>query len=333
MSDTPFFVFLTCQPGAEKWAKEDIAARHPEWRFAFSRPGFLTFKTPHKLGLDLAQPTIFARQWGVCLGWTSTLSEGLEMGHEHLDPQVIHVFSRDAIAHREEGALTQASDLILAQTIGVENAPASGSDRVLDLVVVDAGRVAVCAHQHGSRRRPSAGGRPPDWAAPEGAPSRVWGKVMEAMWRTGITPGTHDHVLDIGCAPGGGTIVLLENKASVTGIDPAAMAPQILGAPGFTHIRKAFERVSPAELPKDLTGFVYDVNLTPRLMLPALQRLLAESKTLQWGFVTLKLNRQGALDEIPWMLERLLTILPHAHVEQLYFNRQEVFCALTRKPL
>lgn len=276
---------------------------------------------------------LFLRDNGVCLGWTSTLQEGLEFGHQHMSPDVIHVFSRDAIAHGEDKANTQTSDLDLAKTVGVENRLAAGCDQVLDLVVVDEGRVAVCAHQHSARRRPSAGGRPPEWAAPEHAPSRVWGKVVEAMWRTNIVPGTADHVLDIGCAPGGGTVVLLADGARVTGIDPAAMAPQILASPGFTHVRKAFERVSPAELPLDLTGFVYDVNLTPRLMLPALQRLLAESKSLQWGFVTLKLNRQGALDEIPWMLEKLRTILPHAEIEQLFFNRQEVFCALSKTPL
>ena len=40
------FLFVTCQVGAEKAVKGEVAQRWPEFRLAFSRPGFLTFKLP-----------------------------------------------------------------------------------------------------------------------------------------------------------------------------------------------------------------------------------------------------------------------------------------------
>ena len=47
MPDRPEFLFITCQTGGAGAAvKEELARRWPDFRFAFSRPGFLTFKLP-----------------------------------------------------------------------------------------------------------------------------------------------------------------------------------------------------------------------------------------------------------------------------------------------
>jgi 23S rRNA (cytidine2498-2'-O)-methyltransferase len=70
MHDAPSFVFLTCQVGAEPTLKREVARVWPGLRFAFSRPGFLTFKIapekklPDAFGAKLA----FARASGFCLG-------------------------------------------------------------------------------------------------------------------------------------------------------------------------------------------------------------------------------------------------------------------------
>jgi len=62
------FVYLTCQRGAEPALKKEIAKRRPNWKFSYSRPGFLTYKTPEleslekRLNLDVPTlRTIFAR--------------------------------------------------------------------------------------------------------------------------------------------------------------------------------------------------------------------------------------------------------------------------------
>jgi 23S rRNA (cytidine2498-2'-O)-methyltransferase len=69
-TDSPGFVFFTCQIGAEPALKREVAQQWPGLRFAFSRPGFLTFKSApeKKLPDDFGEKLIFARAAGFCLG-------------------------------------------------------------------------------------------------------------------------------------------------------------------------------------------------------------------------------------------------------------------------
>src|SRR5262245_26257693 len=70
MTDAPSFVFVTCQIGAEPALKQEVVREWPGLRFAFSRPGFLTFKIApgKKLPDDFGEKLIFARACGSCLG-------------------------------------------------------------------------------------------------------------------------------------------------------------------------------------------------------------------------------------------------------------------------
>ena len=70
MNDAPPFLFVTCQVGAERAVKAELARAWPAFRFAFSRPGFLTFKLPadHGLAEDFALGSVFARAYGFSLG-------------------------------------------------------------------------------------------------------------------------------------------------------------------------------------------------------------------------------------------------------------------------
>ena len=57
------FLFATCQVGAEAALKAEMAHRWPGFRFAYSRPGFLTFKLPAEFaaaeGFRLAEDSIW----------------------------------------------------------------------------------------------------------------------------------------------------------------------------------------------------------------------------------------------------------------------------------
>ncbi len=64
------FLFAACQPGAEAALKSDVARRHSDLRFAFSRPGFVTFRLVDDPA-DASPPALrstFARTWGYSLG-------------------------------------------------------------------------------------------------------------------------------------------------------------------------------------------------------------------------------------------------------------------------
>ena len=73
MPESPCFIFATCQIGAEPALKQEIAREFPGMRFAFSRPGFLTFKIAQakKIPADFASKLVFARTSGYCLGKAS----------------------------------------------------------------------------------------------------------------------------------------------------------------------------------------------------------------------------------------------------------------------
>ena len=70
MPDTPAHLFTTCQVGAEGALKAELGRTWPGFRFAFSRPGFVTFKLPDACGLadDFDLRSVFARTYGFCLG-------------------------------------------------------------------------------------------------------------------------------------------------------------------------------------------------------------------------------------------------------------------------
>ncbi|HZZ28706.1 MAG TPA: SAM-dependent methyltransferase [Pirellulales bacterium] len=67
---TQHFIFATCQCGAEPALKAEISRKWPAFRFAFSRPGFTTFKVPTAAALpdDFDLHSVFARSHGFSLG-------------------------------------------------------------------------------------------------------------------------------------------------------------------------------------------------------------------------------------------------------------------------
>ena len=96
------FLFITCQIGAEKAVKGEMARLWPDFRFAFSKPGFLTFKLPpnHRLSEDFDLQAVFARSYGFSLGKVmSALPE--ELARKAWDAcrgrtiQRIHVWEND----------------------------------------------------------------------------------------------------------------------------------------------------------------------------------------------------------------------------------------------
>ena len=65
------FLFTTCQAGAEKLLKVELERTHPEMRFAFSRPGLVTFKNASTDGVVSPSVSIgasFARTYGASVG-------------------------------------------------------------------------------------------------------------------------------------------------------------------------------------------------------------------------------------------------------------------------
>ncbi len=70
MNDMTQFLFTVCQRGAEAVLKAEMARLWPDFRFAYSRPGFVTFKLPEGAAPaeDFELQSVFARTYGFSLG-------------------------------------------------------------------------------------------------------------------------------------------------------------------------------------------------------------------------------------------------------------------------
>ncbi len=283
------FLFAVCQAGSEGALKREVAREHPSLRLAFSRPGFLTFKSPSPLGADVELRSVFARVSGLSLGRAPTP-----------DHDLVHRYSRDGL-------------LPLVR----EGRPAEPGERVLDRVIVDPGEEWVGLHLHGPGRSAHPAGNPA-LALPSHAPSRAYQKLAEALLWSGAQPQPGECALEIGSAPGGAALLLLEKGLHVIGVDPAPMAPRVLASKAFTHLKRGAEKLTPKDLPRPPDWLLLDVNLPPEQALPLIEPFAAGCRGL---LLTLKIHDDASADRIPRWLARLG--LP-ARATQLPSHKSEI---------
>ena len=336
----PRFYFSVCQAGAEKAVKDEVLALNPGLRFAFSRPGFITFKEPEPQGAEITHPgSLFTRLWGVSLGQAG-------------DPEGI----RDLLSRIPEGALIQAFDretclpgdepegsvkggnvrrLLdgspLASQVNLR-VPKPG-EWVYDLIWIEEGRLFLGCHRFEEGMDP-APGNDPLIVLPKDSPSRALLKIEEAIHRFApvMRPGLS--VLEVGCSPGGATSAMLGRGFKVVGIDPKRMAPVVESHPDFRLIQKPAGKVQEQELRGiNPEWMVLDINLAPLEALDELNHVIRTLRAQQGarlrltkGFLTVKLNDWGFVSSIPLYLKRISELgFEDLTAVQLCSNRQEFF--------
>lgn len=349
------FLFCVCQFGAEPAVKHEVAALRPELRFAYSRPGLVTFKAPAPLRPDEALPAVFVRAHGLSLGparGVPDLHAGLARACPAGQPVRLHVWERDLARPGEEpqgfqyGPRAAAVRDLLVQTWPQEQHPllpdelAEPGDWVLDVIVAEGEPWWLGYHVHAPGRTPRAGGRIAVDMPPE-APSRAYRKLEEALVWSGAPVRPGDVAVEIGSAPGGASYALLRRGVTVHGIDPAAMDPVVLDFRGpagnrFIHLHRPMSLVHRPDLPRDLHWVLMDVNLAPQVALITARRLAARPRPALLGvLLTLKLDDWRAVRHIPRLLHSIRSMgMDEVRATQLPSNRMEVFaCGLTRAGL
>jgi len=296
------FLFVGCQAGAEATLKREVEFRHPKLKPAFSRPGIVTFKGDQPFTLDFKLNSILARIYGLSFGKKT--------------------------AEKEKELIAWAT---LAQSWSRTGEPDSESplakldDKVLDVITIDDGEIWLGCHIHREGMSPRAGGFFPENLKPEGAPSRAYLKLVEAIERFSIPFKRGQKALEIGSAPGGACYGLLERGLSVWGVDPGDMHPSIVHHHGFIWIKNSINQLHSQDLPSNLDWVLLDMNIEPQDALSALEKLLKKLTYRPLGLLlTLKLNRWDMLLNLDHPLERIEALGYRVQgAKQLSNNAQE----------
>ncbi len=353
------FLFVTCQVGAEAALKSELARRWADFHFAYSRPGFLTFKLPphHALPADFDLHSVFARAYGFSLG--KTTSEDLHQRAQQVWQlagdaayDAIHVWQRDTAVPGfrgfEPGTTRRAAEAevaIMACALGAsaqstaaeQIAPytriASPGQQVLDCILVEPGEWWIGTHR--ALGGPSClPGGVPEISLPPDAVSRAYLKMEEALAWSGLPIRAGERVAEIGCAPGGASQALLgARNVRRPGIDPAQVDPRVLANPRFTHIRKRGADVRRRDF-RNVPWLAVDMNVAPDTTLETVEAIVTHSAVNVRGLLlTLKLIEWDMAAEIPRYVERVRG-WGYADVQarQLAFNRQEICIAARRTP-
>lgn len=332
----PRFYFATCQTGAEKAVKAEVLAEHPELRFSFSRPGFVTFKESSDDGPLLERKNaIFTRLWGEVIGQTrdpATVPALLA----HIPPEArVHCFDRDRYipGDEPEGFSRDKEIRAIAGLPQTTRAQIRPGDSVYDLIWIDDFHLFLGRHVHTENFIPEPGNIP-NLAVPANSPSRAWLKLEEAILRFRPVVLSGWKALEVGCAPGGASTALLDRGFTVTGIDPQFMDDSVASRAGFTHVRKPARFTTPDDLKKiNPDWIVMDMSIPPAdalgeltHVIHVLRDLYGKSLNIHRGFLTIKLNDWKYAAEIPEYLKRLGQIgFEDLSAIQLANNRQEFF--------
>jgi 23S rRNA (cytidine2498-2'-O)-methyltransferase len=343
----PQYLFTVCQTGAESALKEEITRAHPELKFSYSRPGFVTFvnKGEREWGPDFRLRSIFARAYGLSerKSKSATISEDLaafvDVKGFRKQPR-LHVFERDLYFPGDEvkgfelGAAARMLDARLrASGLFADPAtPLAHGDPVVDVCLVEFSgekdEIWLGFHLHHTAHSGFPGGRPP-LTLPPAAPSRAYLKFEEAALKSGAELKAGERALEIGCTPGGTVYALLKRGLEVWGIDHNTPSPELAREfkERFTFIQSPMEFVQPtdARAPRALQWLLMDVNLSPDKTLPQVAHWVRHHKqSLKGAFLTLKLMHWDERREIPRWLEKIETMGLHPVViTQLAYNRQE----------
>jgi 23S rRNA (cytidine2498-2'-O)-methyltransferase len=315
VDDHSQFLFASCQRGAEPALKWEVAARQPEFRLAFSRPGFVTFKCPTGTQAEqfLNERWVFARTWGVSLGNVAGQRlHALADRMWQLPPVVqqiasrrihdLHVWQCDTglpgrhgfepgptpLSQQIEHAVREAAPAAATLRSRKPNRPSTRNTHVLDVVIVAPNEWWIGWHRVNTPQQQWPGGVMP-LELPTEAASRAYLKIEEALRWSSFPIAEGDEWVEIGCAPGGASKALLDRGQFVTGIDPADVDPQLLKHERFRHLKMRSADVRRHEF-RDVNWLAADMNVAPQYTLDAVEAIVTHPGVNIRGMVlTLKL--------------------------------------------
>jgi 23S rRNA (cytidine2498-2'-O)-methyltransferase len=338
-NDLPPFVFVVCQIGSENFCKSEIGKHHPDFKFAFSRPGLLTFKAESNRDAKFVLKSAFARTYGFSYG-THQREMSDEFAAELYDLfiagsfDVVHFWQRQAnetavaSADTSDGASGGAKALLMNKfDRKVFNVAAEPDQKVLDVIEVDEGQFLIGFHRAVNVFQRWPGGKP-DLKVPKDMISRAYLKTMEAVYWSRIPIRGGDVCVELGAAPGGSAQALLELGCQVIAVDPALLDDRLLNAKGLTYIRKRGRELRKAELAA-ARWLLADMNVAPKFTLDTVEDIVTHEKLSVKGLLlTVKIMDGKVCEQLDEYLARVKSWgFRYVTARQLFHNHKE-FCLL-----
>lgn len=280
------FLFALTNPGTEKALKLEVEMMNLGWRLSYQRRGFVTFKADAPFTLkSLTAELACARRLSLSLGKSQSLEAAVKLLGDVSVIQHARYFERKMQGVHVSPQLPD---------------PQKG-DLVGTIVELGDGEFWSGIHQHAPMLSPDPAGDS-GILMPEKSPSRAWLKLEEASRFFDLKFTRQDIVVELGCAPGGVVLALLDRGISVIGVDPAKMAEVVMTAaipnrkdatnhyPWFYHCRKPAALTSKRDLGLDVTWFMSDMNQSPEVVLKECARFCKMAPSIRGALMTLKLT-------------------------------------------
>lgn len=313
------FAFATCLAGLETAAKLEIRYVRPSLRFAYSRPGFLTFKSEETITPEDRSPSVFARVWGASIGPARDPSDA---AHQlaYIGANRVHVFARDV-------------ECDLAPWLAAVKLPSGPSvigELVADVIVAPDESAWLGMHRHDAHHLAHPGGAIPV-DVPADAPSRAYAKIEEAIAWAQLPIEAGQVAVEIGAAPGGALLALARRGLDVWGVDTAELAANVAALPNVHHLAVKVGALRWEQLPARVDWLLVDVNLAPQVALHEVARLMPRLRpTLRGAVFTLKLNDWQFVTELPLFAQRIAGFgFADVRMRHLPSNRREI-CVIAR---
>lgn len=264
------FYFVLTNTEAEPLLKSELSIGYPQFKLSYSRPGFLTFKSEFAMNFS----PWMCRLSGVCLG-KKTIEElaGLPKAW---------FWKRDEAFESPE-ALVQLNDRSLFKV----------GEKVTLIMMVGANDFWLGEYVL-KKTHFQTPGEVSSIEKRDDLPSRAYYKIAEAYEAFDLPMDQQEKVLELGSAPGGASLFLLEQDLIVYGVDPAEMNKEILKNYDFKHLKKPFETINEDNFKEDVDWIISDINLPPSVVMQEVDRFLTFTRP-RGVVLTLKMHQERYL--------------------------------------
>ncbi|MEO5916238.1 MAG: SAM-dependent methyltransferase [Luteolibacter sp.] len=321
------FLFALTNPGTEKALKLEAETMGLGWRLSYQRRGFVTFKADAPFSLESLDVAVAcARRLCLSLGKSATREEAVaKLG----DMAVIH---HAKFYDRKMQGVNEGAPL----------ARPKAGELIGTVVELGEGEFWSGVYRHGPFLSPDPAGDS-GIVMTERSPSRAWLKLEEATRFFDLNFTSRDIVVELGCAPGGVVLALLDRGIPVIGVDPAKMADVVmekaivnredapLGKPWFYHCRKPAALASKRDLGQGVTWFMSDMNQSPEVVLKECARFCKMAPSIRGALMTLKLTDPAQVAEkAAWFTSLREMGFKAIRLQQLAVHHKELALLATR---